>query len=74
MSSVELQSAPSVDVGALEQWAVVFRPWQDEPVFHRLGDRRRTPCGRVIGVDLPWLPMKHARKFARPCRGCWPLR
>jgi hypothetical protein len=57
-------------------WAVVFQIWDDEPVFHalqwNLSLLRATRCGRVVGVDLPWLPLKHALKIGKPCRGCWP--
>jgi hypothetical protein len=31
-----------------------------------------TVCGRRVGVYVPWLPKKHVKKFARPCKGCYP--
>lgn len=54
-------------------WAIIFRIWPDEPVFHRLrlGSTTTTSCGRTVGMHLPLLPMKHAIKFGRPCRGCF---
>jgi hypothetical protein len=52
-------------------WAVIFRPWPDEPIFHAL-EHRDTRCGRAVGLYTPLLPLKHVRKFARPCRSCWP--
>ena len=52
-------------------WAVVFHPWPDQPIFHALRGRT-TLCGREVGLYTPLLPMKHVRKFGRPCRSCWP--
>jgi len=58
-------------------WAIVMRPWLDEPVFHRVMEAqgRRYPdyvqCGRKIGSFTPWLPRKHVVKFARPCKDCF---
>jgi len=52
-------------------WAVIFHIWEAEPVFHGVR-RRRTLCGREIGLYTPSLPMKHAQKIGRPCRSCWP--
>ncbi len=59
----------------MPQWAIIFQIWKEEPVFHKLAiaSRDYTSCGRRIGVYLPLLPMKHARKFGRPCRGCFPV-
>lgn len=60
------------------QWAVIFNPWTDEPVYHRLGVRRpwhggdTTACGREVDAFKPWLPFKHVVKFGRPCKGCFP--
>lgn len=53
-------------------WAIIFKPWADEPVYHRRSVRRGlTQCGRKIGTETPWLPFKHAVKFGRPCKGCF---
>ena len=54
------------------QWAVIFQIWKDEPVYHRLsfGAKGATVCGRTLGLHKPLYPLKHARKFAKPCRGC----
>lgn len=57
-------------------WAIFLRLWPDEPVYHALGvirDMRDfTKCGRPVGVYVPFVPMKHAVKFGRPCKDCWP--
>ena len=57
-------------------WAVIFQPWRDEPVMHKLdfwgAFKHRTACGRTIGSNKPLLPMKHAKKFATQCKGCFP--
>jgi hypothetical protein len=55
-----------------ELWAIIFKPWPDKPVFHGFVGRGMTRCGRKIGPYHPMLPMKHARKFGRPCRSCYP--
>lgn len=53
-------------------WGIVFKPWEDEPVYHRLGSTRlHTACGRPVGTTTPMLPFKHVTKFGRPCRGCF---
>jgi len=61
-------------------WLVVLLETdRRRPVFHRpvrvdLSDTR-TGCGRPI-FDNRWetcqLPVRHALRFARPCRQCWP--
>ncbi len=57
-------------------WAIIFKPWAETPIYHRnvrtstvIG---KTACGRKVHPLTPWLPMKHVKKFARPCRGCFP--
>lgn len=61
----------------MPMWAIILRIWADEPVYHRYwgnlkSGEDRTKCGRRIGAFVPWLPMKHVVKFARPCKGCFP--
>ena len=57
-------------------WGIIFKPWQDIPVAHRM--RRTdepgwfTACGRRVGLSTPMFPWKHVKKFARPCKGCFP--
>lgn len=54
-------------------WAVILKPWLDEPIYHVAGATPTvTRCGRKVGPFMPWLPMKHVRKFARACEGCFP--
>jgi len=65
-----------------ELWAIIFKPWKDEPVYHAFAKDLLRPyefhlaymtrCGRRIGDGTPMLPMKHVRKFGRPCRSCYP--
>jgi hypothetical protein len=55
-----------------ELWAIIFKPWPDEPVYHGFAGVGQTLCGRKIGLYHPMIPMKHALKFARPCRSCYP--
>jgi hypothetical protein len=62
-------------------WAIILKIWPDEPVFHaphyestpsgRYHSTGATRCGRYISAFTPWLPRKHAAKFARPCKGCF---
>ena len=53
-------------------WGIIFKPWADEPIFHAVGDDPlHTACGRPIGMTTPGFPLKHARKFGKPCRGCF---
>lgn len=58
-------------------WGIIFKPWDDEPVYHKKGARLTgrsahvTVCGRLIGVTTPMLPMKHCVKLGRPCKGCF---
>lgn len=54
------------------RWAIIFEIWRDEPVYHRLATPLETRCGRKIGPGKPMLPFKHAVKFGRPCKGCFP--
>ena len=56
----------------MNQWAIIFKPWLDQPVYHRLESRDYTVCGREVGLYRPSLPLKHVVKFGRPCRSCWP--
>lgn len=61
----------------MPMWAIILRPWPDEPVYHRMALRKpnepaATKCGRKISEYTPWLPTKHVVKFARPCKGCFP--
>jgi len=73
MSSAALPSEPFVR--AEKVWAVVFHIWEDEPIYHAIKRSRfgrRTLCGRVVGLYTPCLPMKHAERIGRPCKGCWP--
>lgn len=52
-------------------WCVIFNIWADEPIYHLDSDIvGRTRCGREVAVHRPYLPLKHAKKFARICRGC----
>ena len=53
-------------------WAIIFKPWPETPIYHALGQAQQTRCGRRIGEYTPMLPMKHVRKFGRPCRSCYP--
>lgn len=55
-------------------WAIIFKIWDEQPTYHRLriGETDTTACGRQVGIYKPLLPMKHARKFGKRCRGCWP--
>lgn len=53
-------------------WAIIFKPWEALPVYHRPTPRMKTLCGRMISRTTPWLPLKHVVKFARPCKGCYP--
>lgn len=62
-------------------WAIILDIWKDEPIYHLKDYGRklspgviapRTICGREIGLGKPFLPMKHAKKFSRPCKGCFP--
>lgn len=55
-----------------ELWAIIFRPWPDRPVYHAYVGMGMTRCGRRIGAFTPMLPMKHVKKFGRPCRSCYP--
>lgn len=55
-----------------ELWAIIFKPWPNRPTYHALGPNRRTRCGRRLGGCTPMLPMKHVRKFGKPCKSCWP--
>jgi hypothetical protein len=59
---------------------VVFDMSPRRPVFHQL-DRSTlgwTMCGRPTWdpdtntATCDVLPTRHARRFARPCRYCWP--
>lgn len=61
---------------------IILSIWTDRPVFHAHGVTEwiegrgwidRTKCGREIATYKPWLPSKHAVKFARPCKGCFPV-
>lgn len=51
---------------------------KEHPTFHAFAGAKnggtfdRTKCGRVISVHRVGIPMKHARKFAQECRGCFP--
>lgn len=55
------------------QWAIILDIWKEAPVYHSEStvSRGSTRCGRVIADGKPFLPHKHAKKFARPCRGCF---
>lgn len=53
-------------------WAVIFKPWPDEPVYHRLDLHFKTKCGRPIGLHTPMWPFKHAKRIGRACKGCFP--
>lgn len=71
-------------VGDVEapQWAIFLNIWPDKPVFHRFEEMRKdegsnnwrdfTRCGREVSSYKPWLPFKHAVRFGRPCRSCFP--
>lgn len=57
------------------RWAIIFKPWADEPIYHRRTDwtlGHITLCGRPIGQFTPMWPFKHAKKIGRPCKGCFP--
>jgi hypothetical protein len=53
-------------------WAVIFKPWEDEPVYHRSAPEHSTACGRSRGPGTPMWPFKHAKRIGRPCKGCFP--
>jgi len=53
-------------------WAIVFKPWDNEPVYHRYGGDLATVCGRRVGLHKSMWPFKHAKKVGRPCKGCFP--
>lgn len=61
-------------------FVVILDIWKDEPVAHKHGglrgligkQRAFTECGRPIADYKPGLPTKHAAKFARPCKSCFP--
>jgi hypothetical protein len=55
-----------------ELWAIIFKPWPDQPIYHGHAGKGKTRCGRQIGDYTPMLPMKHVVKFARACRSCYP--
>jgi len=61
----------------MSMWAIILRPWLDEPVYHApakrwdVRGRYTTLCGRAISEYTPWLPAKHVKKFGRPCKGCF---
>jgi hypothetical protein len=68
---------------AIETGHVVafFELWTARPVFHRWTEGLdRVPasgCGRPLFergtlASATLLPPKHAIRFARPCRVCWP--
>lgn len=63
----EAQKAPP-------RWAVVLDISKDTPTFHAYAraENDRTLCGRLIGLNRVGIPMRHARKFAQECRGCFP--
>ena len=62
--------SPTRDASTLAPvWGIIFKPWEDEPVYHKLGAMRRTSCGRTI--TAPMFPMKHCVKIGRPCKGCF---
>jgi hypothetical protein len=58
-------------------WAIIFKPWEDVPVYHaeyrsdQMAYMPKTVCGRPVGLLLPHLPMKHVKKFGKPCKGCF---
>lgn len=58
----------------MDLWAVIFNIWRDEPIYHKLAapGTWATQCGRKIGLHTPLLPMKHVKRFSRPCRSCYP--
>lgn len=50
---------------------------KDVPTYHAFGPGATggaslTVCGRVIDAKRVGIPTKHARKFAKECRGCFP--
>ena len=53
---------------------------KDEPTYHAYAQQRahtfgapdRTVCGREISTGRVGIPTKHARKFAKECKGCFP--
>jgi len=60
-------------------WAMIFKPWDDVPVYHRLkasyrfyGDALETACGRKVGLHKSFWPFKHAKRIGRACKGCFP--
>lgn len=57
-------------------WVIFLSIWPNVPVFHEYGDYHDgadyTACGRKIGPYKPGMPYKHAVKFGRPCKGCFP--
>ena len=57
-------------------WAIIFKWWPDEPTYHRKADWQlglRTVCGRKFGLYTALIPLKHAKKFGKPCKGCFPV-
>lgn len=57
----------TVDLGEL---VYVIDTGPARPVFHR-NDGGATACGTLASVRIG-LPARHVRRFARPCRRCWP--
>ena len=57
---------------------VILNVHPDEPVFHCMMHAGQsiflsyTQRGRRIADYKPWLPRRHAAKFARPCKDCFP--
>ena len=45
---------------------------KDVPTFHAFGRGQKTACGRPISDHRVGIPTKHALKFAKECRGCFP--
>lgn len=69
--------------GRERSYAVVLKPWEDTPAYHAYGDSRpvkvgtqtkdmdETACGRPMLPSEVLIPVKHAKKFGRPCQQCW---
>ena len=62
-------------------WGVILDPKKPVPIFHFPGSVEDdeyeettifTRCGRAVTWSglVPWLPLRHLKRFARPCRSC----
>lgn len=70
--------------GREREYVVILKPWEDEPTYHAYDDATRiakidnknqlideTVCGRDLRGPSLFVPLKHAKKFGRPCQQCW---